>query len=915
MNTNPTQSYPTTPRRWLLPLFVLALLLAQAGAWWVHRQMTGDWGTRIFWLVLLHGIPTVLLLVLLTYAWTAHSLGQNVTRARGPALAALAVLLVGMGLSLVVLASQIDQLRSASRLRFEQQASVVQEALKQRFERPMVGLNGLRAHKMARGYLDREEFRRYVMARDLAAEFPGIRGFGYIEYVLREDLEHYLDAERSDAAPDFSVRTSGEHKDLYIIKYVEPLDLNRAAWGLDIGAEAVRRAAAERAALSGRPTLSGRIKLVQDQQSRWGFLLLLPVSRRGYPTATPVERRAALEGLLYVPIVVDELLKDLPAVTGGLLDFELYDSDTVQAERLIFDSNAQHQQNPGQLIEGLQNQDLMLTVGDHMLSLRINSTPQFDRLFDIYRPAWNAAFGLALTAALTLLIWQLGLGRSRAMALVERRTADLAQSTERENAAQRENQFLLATLNLHALVSVADAKGRITFVNQAFVDTSGYTEIELLGQDHRVISSQTHPPEFWRGVWARLNQGQPWSGQICNRRKDGSLYWVKSTIVPFVDVHGMVERYVAVRTDITQQRMVQQQLRQVNEQLAAIFALSPDGYVSFDAQERVLYVSPAFEELTGLNGATVQGLDVETLWMRLLHMAQNPEQLKALSQEGRDERVLEILRPTRRTLALSLHRGQADASIRLVLHLRDITQQLVVEQMKSEFLSTAAHELRTPMVSIYGFTELLLTREMAPERVRDFLQRIYRQGGAMVRILNELLDLARIEARRGKDFVLAELDLAELVQEGIQDFQPPQDREPPLLEIKAERRRLRGDRDKLMQAIRNVLSNAYKYSPGGGAVELHIEPYSHNSRAEVRLSIRDHGLGMSPEQLSHVTERFYRADKSGNIPGTGLGMSIVKEIIELHGGSLQLESELGVGTTVHITLPLVMQPMRLASPA
>jgi signal transduction histidine kinase len=116
---------------------------------------------------------------------------------------------------------------------------------------------------------------------------------------------------------------------------------------------------------------------------------------------------------------------------------------------------------------------------------------------------------------------------------------------------------------------------------------------------------------------------------------------------------------------------------------------------------------------------------------------------------------------------------------------------------------------------------------------------------------------------------------------------------------------VRADRDKLAQAIANVLSNAYKYSPSGGDVILRwVED---EGCAWAGLQISDAGIGMTPQQLSRVSERFYRADASGNIPGTGLGMSIVKEIVELLGGRLALESELGRGTTVTLWLPLATE--------
>jgi signal transduction histidine kinase len=134
----------------------------------------------------------------------------------------------------------------------------------------------------------------------------------------------------------------------------------------------------------------------------------------------------------------------------------------------------------------------------------------------------------------------------------------------------------------------------------------------------------------------------------------------------------------------------------------------------------------------------------------------------------------------------------------------------------------------------------------------------------------------------------------------VGDLAVPSGRCAPLLQAPQAPLPVRGDRRRLDQVLRNLLSNAYKYSPGGGAVQVRLG----RQHDDVVLAVRDHGLGMSPDQVARVCERFYRADASGNIPGTGLGMSIVKEIVQLHGGRLVIDSTPGLGTTVSVWLRL-----------
>ncbi|WP_084267657.1 PAS domain-containing sensor histidine kinase [Azohydromonas lata] len=360
-----------------------------------------------------------------------------------------------------------------------------------------------------------------------------------------------------------------------------------------------------------------------------------------------------------------------------------------------------------------------------------------------------------------------------------------------------------------------------------------------------------------------------------------------------------------------------QRLQERGEQLKAIFTLSPDGFVSFDRDRRINFVSPAFVRLTGLDAEQVLGQDEACITALLAQRCPAGAQavpdfdtLRRAEAEsldgGRRRLLLDLERPTRRTLEVTLRSG--NGSIAQVLHLRDVTHETEVDQMKSEFLSTAAHELRTPMANIFGFVELMMRRPLSPARQQDVLQTLHRQAGLMISIVNELLDLARIEARRGKDFDIERLDLCELARTVIHDFQPPQQRAAPVLDLPALPLPVRVDRGKLSQALGNVLSNAYKYSPQGGDVHVSVrcEPAGVAGAAEQRvgLVVGDQGMGMTAEQLARVSERFYRADASGNIPGTGLGMSIVKEIVELLGGSLELQSQPGQGTQVTLWLPL-----------
>ncbi|MCV2371106.1 sensor histidine kinase [Roseateles oligotrophus] len=370
------------------------------------------------------------------------------------------------------------------------------------------------------------------------------------------------------------------------------------------------------------------------------------------------------------------------------------------------------------------------------------------------------------------------------------------------------------------------------------------------------------------------------------------------------DASMLLQQHLILLTDGIQTHQAQsKQLAAQNDQLGAIFTNSPDGLLTFNRKGKVEFTNQAFLRMTGLREDEVLGQDDLGLDAKLMERAVEGCEFAGLAASfGPNRQTLTLRGEPPKVLAISGRQTTA-ASVSLALYVRDETQQHELDRMKSEFLTLAAHELRTPMASIFGFVELLINREFSDAKRADLLGRIHRQSKLMINILNELLDLARIEARGASEFKFEMLDLAELVTHVLSDYLPPQGRERPLFEPVMQAMPVHVDRQKMQQALLNTLSNAYKYSPGGEPVSIRLlvdEP--EEGRVHYGVEIRDRGIGLSPAHLARMGERFFRADASGHIPGTGLGVSIVRELLELMGGRLQIESELGQGTCVSLWL-------------
>lgn len=1024
-------------RAGLLPVFgIVAYGLAAYEL--LHLVPEPDWFWDVWRDLAVLVLPPVCWLIWRLRHGMHEAIGLTAPEAARSARAPIAVLLGTLLLTVGLVARMENSQQQLAQAHFDNEVARAQAELRDRMERPLSALLGLRALYAAQGQFKRLEFIRYVSASDISRRYPAALGFGFIEPVRRAALDSFVARERADDAPDFALHAPGDAEEwLYVIKYIEPLTANRPAWGLNLGFEVTRRAAIEAALDSGEARLSGLVPLVQGGEARLGMLLALPVHDADAMLDTAEHRRSATAGLVYAPLLLKRMYDELGSMSSGELDFDVLDVT-----------------DPGQPVSLRQpNGDAAPTLATYQRrasgtarAYRQTQRVQFaGRQFDYYfwttdafassislgwQPIRLGLLGSVIGAFLAVLLWLMATSQARAQKLAERMTVDLLEATAKVQATQQERERLITSLNEHCIVSVADVEGRIIEANPAFERISGYRREELIGQNHRIVNSGLHPPEHWHGFWDTICAGQPWHGEICNRRKDGSYYWVKTTVMPFFDASGRVDRYVSIRTDVTDEHLLRAELQGKHErfslaleggndglwdwldthnqamwwspqfyrllghepdaieasiaeldamlhpadraraqaalaaalrddtpydvelrlrtragdyrwfrsrakvfrdaaglhrrmagslqdihdlktaeadlslrnaQMAAVFAITPDAYVSVDDTGYVQFVSPAFERLTGLGPEAAMRLDLEALLARLAERGKFTPDLAAhwLPELAAGTLTYEPAQGQRRTLSLRLHTAPEAGPVRSLLLIHDITHQVEVEQIKSEFLSTAAHELRTPMASILGFSELLATREFTEERRQGYLARILRQARAMMDILNELLDLQRIESRRGKDFVLAVCDLRELVREAVQDFPPPEGREAPELSLPAEPAQVRIDRSKLQQALRNLISNAYKYSPQGGPVQLQLT----RDGSSWRLDVIDQGIGLTPEQLARVSERFYRADTSGAIAGTGLGMSIVKEIIELHGGQLRLQSVHGAGTTVSVVLP------------
>lgn len=239
-----------------------------------------------------------------------------------------------------------------------------------------------------------------------------------------------------------------------------------------------------------------------------------------------------------------------------------------------------------------------------------------------------------------------------------------------------------------------------------------------------------------------------------------------------------------------------------------------------------------------------------------------------------------------------------------IVFFRDITEQVKQSTSKSSFIAKAAHELRTPMTSIQGFSELLLQRELDQETVKELLTIIHSQSESLVALINQVMEISRIDSRVHQDSCFEEQPVWPIVEKAIGKGQSLYPDRRLIVHAPNIRHYVKADFDKLNRAIANVLDNAFRYSSADDEITIDIEDKRDASgNGLVGIVVRDVGVGMTGEEVSKIFDPFWRSANNKDARGMGLGMSLAKALTNLHQGTIDVRSEPGRGTEVSLWLP------------
>jgi len=482
----------------------------------------------------------------------------------------------------------------------------------------------------------------------------------------------------------------------------------------------------------------------------------------------------------------------------------------------------------------------------------------------------------------------------------------LRRSERRAAIAEEEARKLFRAVEQSPVsVLITDLSGLIEYVNPAFTRMTGFTREEVLGHNPRLLRSPLTPDSVYQEMWAQIRAGNEWRGDIVNQRRDGTVYWEHMTIAPVKEADGRVDSFIAIKEDVTEVRSLRQALEREHANVRRVLEGIHDGIALTDAEGRFQYANPPLLEQFGPVEGKVAGDLFET-------SPPSPSETSR-RQEWRSRRSGRTYDVT----STWVHNPDSSLSLLQVFH--DITARKQAEEAvndareaaelanraKTEFLATMSHELRTPLNAIIGFSEIIERQLLGPvgtDQYQDYARDINESGRHLLQLINDILDVARLDVGR---VTLREDRMApaaciraclgmvseRAVAGGIELAADLPDDLPFLW----------ADERRVKQVLVNVLGNAVKFTPRGGLVRVAARAESEG----LHITVTDNGIGIAAPDIAKVMAPFGQADSSmaRRYDGSGLGLPLSRKLMELHGGSLSLESRLGAGTAVTLRFP------------
>jgi len=817
-------------------------------------------------------------------------------------------LVVGVLLTLTAWQSLRTQTVEYSRQQFEVHVRDVINAIKERLHDSGQILNGGLALFDASDFVSRGDWHAFVKRLNVKENYPGIQGVGYSVLINPSDLDAHVAAMRKAGFSNYKVYPSGKRSLYTSIIYLEPfLGRNLAAFGYDMMSEPIRANAMRSAVDNNSITLSSKIKLVQETHGKVqaGFLMYAPLYRKGSQLTTAAERWEALQGFVYNAYRVDDLIVAVFGARELAVSFSLFDGEKEDQQARLFSSIAD--ENPYRPVFSARRS---IEVYGHKWTVRINSRPTFDAnsssLLNILILGLGIGISLLLFVSMSLIISR----RKRAEELAEKMTGEMRLTVEQMGLSEARTQAILDNV-LDGIITI-DGFGIVESFNRSAEKIFGYLSEEVIGSNVKMLMPEPYHTQhdgylhnfITTGVKKIIGSGR----QVKGQRKDGSTFPMDLAVSEMR--LGDKSLFTGIVRDITERKQAIQARRDDEARMAAILDNILDGIITISDRGIVKSFNQSAEYIFGYLSVEVVGNNVKMLMPEPYH-EQHDGYLHNFMTTG----VRKIIGSGRQvvgqrkdgtTFPMDLAVSEMNLGGKRMFTgiVRDITERVRTERMKSEFISTVSHELRTPLTSIRGSLALVVGGVVGelPAAVKPMLDIAHKNSERLILLVNDILDMEKIEAGK-MEFDLQEVKLMPLLNQAMdgnrayaEQFKVSYELESELPEVI-----VRLDANRLMQVFANLLSNAAKFSPAGGKVSIAVE-----RRGErIRVAVKDHGPGIPDGFKDKVFQKFAQADSSDTRKkgGTGLGLSITRAIVEQMGGKIDFESQPNVLTTFYFEFP------------
>ena len=503
-----------------------------------------------------------------------------------------------------------------------------------------------------------------------------------------------------------------------------------------------------------------------------------------------------------------------------------------------------------------------------------------------------------------------------------------------ETAATEHKRLATALESVGDAIMITDMDGAIEYVNPAFEHLTGYTRKDAIGQNPRLLKSGRHEPGFYRQMWDTLTRGKIWRDRFQNQRQDGALYVAEQTIAPIQDAAGRTVNYVGVQHDITKHEQIETTLRNNEAWLRLLTGQMPAVLWTTDTQLRFTSSIGGGLELLNLQPNQVLGMTMSDYFQTddpyFLPLVAHHRAIKGQSSTYE----FEWQGHTFHTHIEPLHDTDGDI-IGTIGVAVDITDRKGVEdelrankelaeaanRAKSDFLANMSHEIRTPMNAILGYAQIMQQIADSPRDVRHAVQTIQTSGEHLLALINDALDLSKIEAGR-LEVQPVDFDLRTLIdslsvmfemhckENGLvwrvewqeQETEQAEGREAPK-DSPTSRLWVHGDDGKLKQVLINLLANAVKFTAEGVVTLRVIYPHA-PTHHPFTFEVIDTGVGIPPQDQAKIFQPFSQGIVGPRSDGAGLGLTIAQKQVDLMGGEMRIESTPGIGSCFTFTVPL-----------